>query len=83
MKRPEWAVMRLSCEAEGPLGLNWPFVAAPAELAGLGMPQRIPNPSRPRGGARNSPGPVGLACTHCDSPLKKIICDLRLAINGD
>lgn len=50
LKRPEWAVTRRSCEAEGPLGLSWPLVATPADLAELGTAQRAPDPSRPRGG---------------------------------
>lgn len=50
LKKPEWAVMRRSCEAEGPLGLNWPLLATPDDSAGLGTPQRTPDPGRPRGG---------------------------------
>lgn len=79
----EWAVMGYTHDVQHSLRLNWPFAAAPADMTWLGTPQCIPDSGCSRGSTGDSPESVGLACTHCDSPLKKIICDVRLAINGD
>lgn len=63
---------RHGCDALGPLGLNWPVAAAPADTMGLGM-QCISDDGLPCGSAGAAQDLLDLTHTHCDGPLKNYL----------
>ena len=72
LKRTEWAVVRHGCDALGPLGLNWPVAAAPADTMGLGMPQCISDDGLPCGSAGAAQDLLDLTAHTVTAHLKKL-----------